>query len=118
MPRKRNLGRGIFERADGRLCGIIRQPNGDRKYIYARKGETANQFETRFDKLRQDAQNGMAIAPERMTLRQYLDQWIEVVTPTSAPLSPTAYRNSILSPDFQPIVAGLDVLKDKLTVLV
>lgn len=95
MPRKRSLGRGIVQRTDGRLCGVIRQPNGDRKFIYAHKGETAAAFEVRFDKLRQDVQNGMPIAPERMTLRQYLDQWIETVTPTSAPLSPAAYKTII-----------------------
>ncbi len=104
MPRKRNLGRGIFQRQDGRLSGMIRQPNGERTYVYARKGETADQFEIRFDKLRQEAQEGKPIAPARMTVRQYLEQWMEMVTPTSAPLSPAAYE--IIIRRLDPLIGG------------
>ncbi len=104
MPRKRNLGRGIVERTDGRLCGVIRLPNGDRQFVYSHKGELADDFGDRFDRLRSGVREGQQIPPQRLTLRQFLDQWLEAVGPSSAPLSPVAYRQSINRLD--PLIGG------------
>ena len=79
MARKRNAGEGsIFQRADGRWCGILSLgwENGRRK----RKsyyGATAAEVQEQLLKGRSDHSRGLPVAIERQTVGEYLDHWLE-----------------------------------------
>ncbi|MDA8189576.1 MAG: site-specific integrase [Dehalococcoidales bacterium] len=95
MPRKRNLGRGIVERKDGRLCGVLRLANGKRQYVYSHKGEKPENFADRFDALRSDTRGGFPMPPARLTVEEYLWQWMAAMQPLRAPRTVRNYETNI-----------------------
>lgn len=81
---RRPRGTGsIFQRADGRWCGILSlgdHPDGrrNRRIVYARKGETVTQLATRLESLR--TKIGVGEEPQAKataTLSVFLDEWLE-----------------------------------------
>lgn len=84
MARKRNAGEGsIFQRADGRWCAQLDLgwENGKRRrsYIY---GATAAEVQDALLKARTDLAAGLPVAVERQTVAQFLDDWLETVSPS------------------------------------
>ena len=78
MACKRNAGEGsIFERADGRWCGILSLgwENGKRKrkHFYA---ASAAEVQDLMTKARFDQRQGLPVAIERQALSDFLTRWL------------------------------------------
>ena len=90
MAKKRNAGEGsIFQRADGRWCGILSLgwENGKRK----RKsfyGVTAAEVQAQLLMARADHARNLPVAAERQSVTQFLMHWLDhTVKPNARPRS-------------------------------
>ena len=78
MARKRANGEGsVFRRKDGLWSTELTLPNGKRKTFYAKT--RTNALEKRKDFETNVARGLVATAPDRQTLSQWLDHWIEKI---------------------------------------
>lgn len=79
MAGKRGHGEGsVYRRDDGRWCGQV-VIGGKRRYVY---GKTRREAQTALRRLMAEADQGLLPAPERVTLRTYLERWLEDVVKT------------------------------------
>jgi integrase len=98
MARKRNAGEGsIFQRKDGRWCSVLHLgwENGRRirKNLY---GSTAAEVQEKLLKARIDHSSGLPVAPERQTVREFLDRWLaESVKPSVRPATHQQYAQHL-----------------------
>jgi integrase len=82
MPKQRSHGDGeIRQRPDGRWESRIRLPNGQRKSFY---GRTRRDVQTTLKRFRQDIERGLSLANDKLTLGQYLGDWLDDVKGTLA----------------------------------
>ncbi len=79
MAGKRGHGEGsIYQRDDGRWCGQA-VVGGKRRYVY---GKTRRDVQAALRKLLVEGEQGLLPAPGRVTLRAYLERWLEDVVKT------------------------------------
>jgi integrase len=94
--RNRNEG-SIFQRKDGRWCGMLslRWPDGRRR----RKsffGTTAAHVQDQLLKARSDQRGGLPVAIEQQTVKQFLDRWLEdSVKPSVRPTTHQQYHQHV-----------------------
>jgi integrase len=84
----------VFERDDGRWCGVIslgwRSGKRKRKYVY---GETAAAVRDLMTKAKSNQLDGLPIAPDRQTVGDFLAGWLErSVRPSVRPLTWQQYE--------------------------
>jgi integrase len=81
VSKKRGNNEGsIYQRKDGRwvgqvLIGIDLEGKPSHKYIY---GETRKEVADKLAKALTDVQNGKMTKPNKLTLEQWLDQWMDI----------------------------------------
>jgi integrase len=99
IRRRRGQNEGsVFQRLDGRWCGIIslgRRDNGrpNRKYFY---GATAGEVQEAMTKAKGDVLKGLSVAVERQTVGQFLERWLEQsAKPTVRPLTYEQYAQHV-----------------------
>ncbi len=115
MPRKRINGEGtISQRADGRWQAVyIRgvRPDGkpDRHWIY---GKTAAEVSEKLNKTLASLRDGSYVAPDRMTVGQWLDLWFRdyVKRPDAKISTATTYEN-IIDHRIKPYLGGYKLQK-------
>ncbi len=94
MAKKRGQNEGsIFKRKDGRWCGTLNLgwENGrrKRKHFY---GATQAEVRTILLRARHDLEQGLPVIPERQTVAQFLNQWLdESVKPNVKPMTYRSY---------------------------
>ena len=70
---RRGHGEGsITRRTDGRWEARVSLPNGQRRHFYAR---TRQEVARKLHQALKALQDGLPLAPERQTVRQYLETW-------------------------------------------
>jgi integrase len=75
---RRSNGEGsIYQRKDGTWTATLRL-GGQRRYLY---GNTRREVAAKLQELQKEAAKGSIAAPSRLTLADYLDQWLTVATP-------------------------------------
>jgi integrase len=88
MSKHRGHGEGtICQRKDGRWCAALTLQNGRRKFFY---GQTKKEVTDKLIVAQRDLQHGIAPANEKLTLKQYLNDWIEGSAKSS--LRPRSYE--------------------------
>lgn len=99
MPkRRRGSGEGsIYQRPDGSWCAMIELGivNGKRKrkYLY---GATRKEVAEKLRQLFNQQQQGINIDPERITVGEFLDRWLEqVIKPHRRPRTYSSYADTI-----------------------
>ena len=99
IKRRRGQNEGsVFQRSDGRWCGIIslgRRESGrpNRKYFY---GATAAEVHEAMTKAKGDVLRGLPVAIERQTVGQFLERWLEQsVKPAVRPLTHEQYTQHV-----------------------
>lgn len=98
MTKRRGHGEGsIYQRKDGRWCASIYlgMVNGKRKHktIY---GKTRKEVAEKLKTALHDQQQGINIAPARMTVAQFLETWLEqIVKVSNRPRTYESYRNTV-----------------------
>src|SRR5205823_3266891 len=98
MPRRRGHGEGsIYQRSDGRWCASISigtvKGTPKRKTIY---GRTRKEVSEKLKVALRDQQQGVNIAPERLTVAQFLELWLEqVVTVRNRPRTLESYTHTV-----------------------
>jgi hypothetical protein len=94
MAKKRGQNEGsIFKRKDGRWCGTLTLGwaggKRTRKYFY---GTTQAEVRTLLLRSRHDLEQGLPVIPERQTVAQFLNQWLdESVKPNVKPMTYRSY---------------------------
>jgi integrase len=94
MATKRGRNEGsIFQRTDRRWCAVVDLGWDDgkrkRKYLYA---DTRAEVAEALNKALRDKAQGLPIAPERLTVAQFLNHWLDdSVKPTVRPLTYRSY---------------------------
>ena len=93
MAHKRGNGEGsIYRRADGRWVASVSVDQGRRKYFYAQtRHEVGRKLATAI-KARQD---GLPLVPERQTVANYLQHWLETAKPTVRPRTFVRYEEYV-----------------------
>jgi integrase len=77
MPRRSNGEGSIIQRKDGTWMGSLRV-GGQRRYVY---GKTRKEAATKLQELQREASRGTLVTPSRLTLGDYLTQWLASITP-------------------------------------
>ncbi len=71
---RRGHGEGsIYQRADGRWTAAISLRDGKRKSFY---GKTRRDVQQKLGRALRDQEQGLPAVPERLTVAQYLEQWL------------------------------------------
>ena len=89
MTRRANNEGSIYKRRDGRWAASISLDHGRRKYLYGKTRQEVGRKLTAALKARQD---GLPIAGERQTVRQYLEGWLESACPSLRPRTWSRYE--------------------------
>lgn len=75
MPKHRGHGEGtICLRKDGRWTAAMTLENGKRKFFY---GKTKREVMEKLTAAQRDLQQGIAPANDKLTLKQYMNEWLE-----------------------------------------
>lgn len=96
--RRRGAGEGsIYQRPDGTWCAMIELGivNGKRKrkYLY---GDTRKEVAEKLKQLLNQQQQGVNIDPERLTVAEFLDRWLEqVIKPHRRPRTYSSYADTV-----------------------
>lgn len=96
--RRRGSGEGsIYQRPDGLWCAMIELGivNGKRKrkYLY---GATRKEVAEKLRQLFNQQQQGINIDPERITVGEFLDRWLEqVIKPHRRPRTYSSYADTV-----------------------
>ena len=94
MAKRRGHGEGaIYQRADGQWCSTVSLGTFDgkrkRKTVY---GKTRREVVQKLKELHSQQQQGINIAPQRITVAQFLDQWLtQVIAPNRRPRTHESY---------------------------
>ncbi len=80
--RKRGQNEGsIHKRHDGRWVAVVslgyRNGNRERKYLY---GKTRREVQEKLTKTLRDQQQGLPVVPDRQTVGEFIEQWLENVS--------------------------------------
>src|SRR5215218_6047911 len=87
--RQRGNGEGsIYQRKDGRWVGSISLPGGRRKDFY---GKTRKEVQAKLIAAQRDLQQGLPIPGEKLTVGQYLTDWLENCV--KGPRAPRTYES-------------------------
>lgn len=90
MPNKRGNNEGsITKRSDGRWQACVTLDGGKRKFFYAKTRQEAARLLT--NALR-DRDRGLPIVGEKLTMAQYLTQWLKDIAPGLKPRSLQRYE--------------------------
>lgn len=94
VGKHRGHGEGhVYQRADGRWEWKITMPNGERRSFY---GTTKRAATEKKNRALRDFEAGLSRNRERMTVSQYLDEWLEGVAKERVrPSTYRAYRSHI-----------------------
>lgn len=99
MPkRRRGSGEGsIYQRADGSWCAMVDlgMVNGKRKrkFVY---GQSRKEVTEKLQQLLSQQQQGVNIAPERLTVGEFLDRWLDqVIKPHRRPRTYSSYADTV-----------------------
>lgn len=105
VAKHRGHGEGhVYQRADGRWEWKITMPNGDRRSFY---GKTKREATIKKNQALRDAEAGLSQNRERMTVNQYLDEWLEVTARERVrPSTLTSYRSHIAT-HLKPALKGI-----------
>ncbi|HZT99776.1 MAG TPA: tyrosine-type recombinase/integrase [Ktedonobacteraceae bacterium] len=88
---RRDYGDGsIYPRKDGRWVGSLRLPGGKRKYAY---GKTRAEAKKKLEALKKQAEQGILVDSNKLTLSAYLDYWLTTIARSIEPSSVEAYRD-------------------------
>ncbi len=96
--RRRGAGEGsIYQRADGSWCAMIDlgiiSGKRKRKFVY---GKTRKEVAEKLKQLLVQQQQGLNIDPERLTVGDFLDRWLEqVIKPHRRPRTYSSYADTI-----------------------
>lgn len=75
MAGKRGHGEGsIYKRADGRWMGAVTTEGGKRRYV---SGRTRREVAQKLDELRRQVAASLPVPPARLTLGQFVADWLE-----------------------------------------
>lgn len=104
MARRSQHKGSLYQRADGRWAAAVNLgwQNGrrQRKYLYA---TTRREVQEKLTKVLRDQQLGLPVAPERQTVGQFLDRWLEdSAKPSVRPKTFESYQQLVrlyLAPD-------------------
>jgi len=88
VPRRSNGEGSIVQRKDGTWMGTLRVA-GERRYIY---GTTRREAAAKLQELQREAAMGSLNAPSRITVEQYLQDWLGMVTPRLRPSTVAQYE--------------------------
>ena len=93
MARKRANGEGsIYERADGRWEGAVSIGSGRRRRFY---GRTHTEVRRKLAEVQRALQDGLPLTPERQTVGQYLEAWLDAARPTVRPQTHKRYEEYV-----------------------
>jgi len=96
--RRRGAGEGsIYQRADGSWCAMVDlgMVNGKRKrkFVY---GSSRKDVAEKLKQLLHQQQQGVNIDPERLTVAEFLDRWLEqVIKPHRRPRTYSSYADTV-----------------------
>ena len=114
MPKHRGHGEGtIYQRKDGRWCAAVtvgRDAKGrlKRRYVY---GRSRREVQDTLAKLLVDQRNGADITPQRQTLGEFLERWLEdTVRPAAARNTYDNYK-VIVHKHLLPVLGALPLAK-------
>jgi integrase len=109
MAKRRGNGEGsIYQRADGKWCSTLtvgHDENGKRKrrYLY---GRTKAEVLEKLNALRSDALTGSLVEPSRLTVGEYVQNWIETVATQRIRKSTLATYQTLISKHMVPYLGG------------
>lgn len=94
MTSRRGHNEGsITKRGDGRWEARVSLPNGQRRHYYAR---TRQEVARKLHQALKAIQDGLPLAPERQTVWQYLETWLETAArPTVRPMTYEGYERTL-----------------------
>lgn len=110
MAKRRGNGEGsIFQKPDGSWCAVFtvgHNENGKRKrrYVY---GRTKGEILQKLDQARSDARSGLAVEPSRLTVGEFIDNWM--TTSAEQRLRPTTRvtYDSLIKKHLKPHLGGV-----------
>ena len=79
LARRGNKEGTIYKRKDGRWTAAVSLENGNRRYLY---GKTRQGVASQLNKALRDNETGIPFASDRLTVEQFLKQWLESVRPS------------------------------------
>jgi integrase len=79
MARRGNSEGSIYKRKDGRWAAAVSMPGAKRRTLY---GKTRQEVAKKLNGALRDREAGLPTMPERQTLEQFLNQWLEAARPT------------------------------------
>lgn len=93
MSRRANGEGSIYQRRDGRWCGVVSTPDGGRKTFY---GRTRNEVARRLSAALRDLEQGVVPVPERLTTGAFLEHWLrESARPAVRPSTFASYAGIV-----------------------
>lgn len=91
MPTRRSHGEGtIRQRADGRWEARISLPDGGRKSLY---GKTRKEVQDKLRQAKRKVESGIDLTKDKITVRQYLEQWLKDIEPNLRPSTHANYAS-------------------------
>lgn len=94
MPKKRSHGEGtLYQRPDGRWCGqlAVTLPTAKllRRTVY---GKTQKECKEKLEQLKRQLARGAPVAPEKVTVGSYCQQWLDANQNRLRPMTMRRYR--------------------------